>query len=114
MGSFALKTVSFLRRTIWLCVVFLMWSGVTASAQTANWPQWGGPQRNFMVEAKGLAESWPAGGPKRLWNRALGEGHSSVVVDGDRLYTMYSKGEKEFVVALNAATGETIWEKSND
>ncbi len=113
MGSFALKTVSFLRHSILLCVVFLMWSSATASAQTANWPQWGGPQRNFMVEAKGLAETWPAGGPKRLWNRALGEGHSSVIVEGDRLYTMYSQGEQEFVVALDAATGKTIWEKGN-
>jgi outer membrane protein assembly factor BamB len=26
---------------------------------------------------------------------------------------MYSKGEEEFVVALDAATGKTIWEKGN-
>ena len=113
MRSLALNKRSFWRRTIWLFLGFFLCSSAAASAQTANWPQWGGPQRNFMVEAKGLAESWPAGGPKRLWSRALGEGHSSVVVDGERLYTMYSQGEQEFVVALDAATGKTIWEKSN-
>jgi outer membrane protein assembly factor BamB len=113
MRSLALNTRSFWRQTIWLFLGFFLCSSAAASAQTANWPQWGGPQRNFMVEAKGLAESWPAGGPKRLWNRALGEGHSSVVVDADRLYTMYSRGEQEFVVALDAATGKTIWEKSH-
>jgi outer membrane protein assembly factor BamB len=113
MRSFALNSISFWRRTIWLSVGFLLWLSANASAQTASWPQWGGPQRNFMVEAKGLAETWPTGGPKRLWNRELGEGHSSVVVDTDRLYTMYSRGEQEFVVALDAATGKTIWEKSN-
>jgi outer membrane protein assembly factor BamB len=112
MSSFVLKGRSFYRRTVWLCLVFLIWSGATASAQTSDWPQWGGPHRNFMVETKGLAETWPAGGPKRLWSRTLGEGHSSVVVDAERLYTMYSKGEQEFVVALDAATGKTIWEKS--
>src|SRR5215470_10779044 len=112
MRSFGLKTGSILRQPIWLSLGFLLWSSATASAQTANWPQWGGPQRNFMVDAKGLAETWPAGGPKRLWSRALGEGHSSVVVDADRLYTMYSRGEQEFVVALDAATGKTVWEKS--
>src|SRR5215475_8477121 len=99
MRSSALKRRSFWARTVLLCLGFLLWSSDTASAQTANWPQWGGPQRNFMVDAKGLAESWPASGPKRLWSRALGEGHSSVVVEADRLYTMYSKGEQEFVVA---------------
>src|SRR5262245_21872623 len=92
MKSFVLNSRSFWRRTIWLSLGRLRGSSANASSQTANWPQWGGPQRNFMVEAKGLAESWPAGGPKRLWSRALGEGHSSVVVDGERLYTMYSQG----------------------
>jgi outer membrane protein assembly factor BamB len=96
-----------------LCLGFLISLSMTASAQTSGWPQWGGPQRNFMVESKGLAESWPDSGPKRLWTRALGEGHSSVVADGTRLYTMYSQGEQEFVVALDAATGKTIWEKRN-
>ena len=36
-----------------------------------------------------LASSWPAGGPKKLWSRALGEGHSSIVVEDGRLYTLY-------------------------
>ena len=26
------------------------------------WRQWGGPNRNFIVEATGLAEKWPAAG----------------------------------------------------
>jgi outer membrane protein assembly factor BamB len=82
----------------------------TVLAQTPAWPQWGGPQRNFMVEAKGLAEAWPASGPKRLWSRDLGDGHSSIVVDQGRLYTMYSRGEQEFVIALDAASGKTLWE----
>jgi outer membrane protein assembly factor BamB len=84
-----------------------------ALAQAPGWPHWGGPQRNFMVESKGLAATWPADGPKRLWGRELGEGHSSIVVDAGRLYTMYSKGDQEFVIALDSANGKTIWEKSN-
>ena len=92
----------------WHCFCWFVLS-VTATAQ--SWPQWGGPQRNFMVDAKGLAETWPASGPKRLWSRELGDGHSAIIVDSDRLYTMYSKGEQEVVVALDRATGKTIWEK---
>lgn len=91
-----------------------LWGLVLSSAVAAQgWPQWGGPHRNFTVDANGLAEAWPAGGPKQLWSRALGEGHSSIVVDADRLFTMYSKGEQEFVVALDRTTGRTIWEKAN-
>ncbi len=84
----------------------------------APWKQWGGPNRNFMVEATGLAASWPAGGPPRLWTRALGEGHSAIVEDGGRLFSMYrpagpSRGrftEEEVVIAVDAASGKTVWE----
>ena len=44
----------------------------------------------------------------------VGQGHSSILVDGDRLYTMYSQGEQEVVIALAAATGKTIWEHKYD
>jgi outer membrane protein assembly factor BamB len=94
-----------------LNVAFLACASGNVHAQSATWPQWGGPNRNFIVEAKGLAESWPDGGPKRLWSRALGEGHSSIIVDQAQLYSMYSKGSQEFVIALDSATGKTIWEK---
>jgi outer membrane protein assembly factor BamB len=98
--------------TSWFCLAFLVLSGNGVHAQAPAWPQWGGPHRNFMIEAKGLADSWPATGPKQLWSRALGEGHSSIVVDNARLYTMYSKDDQEFVIALDAASGKTVWEKS--
>jgi outer membrane protein assembly factor BamB len=97
---------------------------IPASTQQASalsgWPQWGGPQRNFMSASTGLADRWPAGGPSVLWRRPLGLGHSSIVVDSGRLYTMYRPGreitrkgpweEREFVIALDATTGRTIWE----
>src|SRR4030095_16991510 len=94
-------------------LTLLLFLNAAAQAQAPGWPQWGGPQRNFMVESKGLAATWPADGPKRLWSRELGEGHSAIVVDAGRLYTMYSKGEQEFVVALDSSNGKTIWEKGN-
>lgn len=78
----------------------------------ADWPQWGGVDRNFTVDAKDLADKWPAAGPKRLWSRPLGPGHSSIAAVGDRLYTIYRRDDQDVVAALNAATGETIWETS--
>jgi outer membrane protein assembly factor BamB len=94
-------------------------SFVTSGASTADWLQWGGPGRNFMPDATGLASSWPSGGPKRLWTRALGEGHSAILVEGGRIYTMYRplgmmslvhRSQEEVVAALDAATGKTAWE----
>src|SRR6185295_2639096 len=86
---------------------------------TTDWLQWGGAGRNFMPAATGLAASWPPGGPNKLWTRPLGEGHSAILVEGGRLYTMYRplgllsavrRSQEETVASLDAATGKTIWE----
>ena len=93
------------------CVVTLA-LGMTVPALAADktWPQWGGPTRDFKVADADLADRWPAEGPKRLWQRPLGEGYSAIVTDGDRLFTMYRDGDDEIIVALDAGTGKTIWE----
>jgi outer membrane protein assembly factor BamB len=89
----------------------------TIGQTTPSWTQWGGSGRDFMSDSKGLASAWPASGPKKLWSRSLGEGHSSVLVENGRLYTMYrqitrqpSVSHEEVVAALDAASGKTIWE----
>lgn len=95
-------------------LVALLIGAVAIDAQSPEWPQWGGTTRDFKTNAKGLASSWPDGGPRRLWSRPLGEGYSSIVVDNGTLYTMYRKGNRDVVVALEAATGKTVWEYSYD
>jgi len=72
-----------------------------------------------MVPSTGLANAWPAGGPRRLWTRALGEGHSAILFENGRLYTQYRplgvlaavrRSQEEVIAALDAASGKTIWE----
>lgn len=91
----------------------LLFSLPLALLSAADWPQYAGPQRNFTTDTKNLSNSWPASGPPKLWSRALGEGYSEIVADGDRLYTMYRRGDDEVVIALDARTGKTIWEQSH-
>ncbi len=93
-------------------LAFTLFAATLANAQSQDWPQWGGPQRNFKSDAKGLANSWPETGPRRLWNRELGEGYSAIAASGGNLYTMYRKGGQEIVVAIEADTGKTNWEYS--
>lgn len=95
--------------------VFLL-ATTAIAADPESWLQWGGPKRNFMLETKSLPDTFPEGGPKRLWNRELGEGHSSILVENGRLYTMYrpSSSDQEAVIALDAATGKTVWEHRYD
>lgn len=83
-------------------------------APAADWTQWGGPTRDFIVASTGLADKWPESGPKKLWSRALGPGHSMILCEGDTLYTMYRKDDQEIAIALNRETGETRWETPYD
>jgi outer membrane protein assembly factor BamB len=89
--------------------VFLV---VSLSAAAQDWTQWGGPNRNFTSPATGLASSWPAGGPRAIWSRNLGEGYSGIVAEGNRIYTMYrdTRSNQEVATALDAGDGRTVWE----
>jgi outer membrane protein assembly factor BamB len=81
-------------------------------ANPVDWPQWGGASRDFKSTTRGLAARWPVSGPRKLWSRPLGEGHSAIVSDNSRLYTLYRKGDREVVIGLDANTGRTLWEHS--
>lgn len=103
------------KRTLsWSLVLLLSFLSSWANAQSADWAQWGGPQRNFKSPATGLATSWPKGGPRKLWSRSLGDGYSGLAVAGSQVFTLYRKGAQEVVVALDSATGKTLWEYSYD
>lgn len=107
MHLFSSGKAAFVKASI--CLIFLI-----AAAQASDWLQWGGPSRNFKTDSKGLANSWPESGPRRLWSRPLGEGHSAILIEGSKLYTMYGRGEQEVVIAMDAVTGKTLWEYAYD
>lgn len=76
-----------------------------------NWLQWGGPSGNFMiVESPALVDGWGEEGPKVLWKREIGDGYSSIMVKDGELFTSFREGDEEIVVALEADTGEFLWE----
>jgi outer membrane protein assembly factor BamB len=81
-----------------------------AAPGIGRWLQWGGPRGDFTVPVTGLADAWPEEGPPELWRRELGEGDSAIVVDGERLFTMYRRDDREVVAALSVTDGSTLWE----
>jgi len=86
----------------------------SVSALPSDWPQWGGPGRNFKSDVTGLAAKWPDAGPKKLWSRELGEGYSAISEQGGELYTMFRRGGQDVVTAIASATGKTVWEFAYD
>ncbi len=88
-----------------LVVAVLLALGVTASAQ---WPQWRGPNRDGVVLRSSAPSSWPATATLK-WKQSVGEGYSSPVVAGGRIYVHSRKDPEEIVTALDLATGKTVW-----
>lgn len=75
----------------------------------ADWPQFLGPSRDGRTAAEGLAEEWPAEGPRVLWKVSVGMAFSGPVVVGDRVFVVHRKGNEEVVQCLEAATGKQVW-----
>ena len=101
------------RITSFLVVSALVCGGIL-TAMATEWPQWRGPNRDGVSNEVGLLKEWPSDGPKVLWKIPLGEGFSGISVFRGRVYTMFSKGNDEFVVCLNATDGEEIWRFRSD
>ncbi len=87
------------------------WAG-GAEGSGSSWLQWGGPHRDFKTYDQDVTASWPESGPPEKWRRDLGDGNSGVAVIGETLYTMYRRGDEEVLVALDRASGRTLWESS--
>jgi outer membrane protein assembly factor BamB len=93
---------------------------VISNQAHADWPQWGGPHRDFKVPNAGLARTWPEGEPKVIWSRDLGDGYGGIVESDGFLYVMHRKKKtgdekgkgNDVIAALNAKTGKTQWEYS--
>jgi outer membrane protein assembly factor BamB len=93
----------------WFRTVCVLLAGA-AAARAGDWPQWLGPRRDGGTAEK--VAPWKANEPPRaLWRQAVGQGYSSPVVAGGRVFVhagVQGKDEEE-VVALDAATGKPVW-----
>jgi outer membrane protein assembly factor BamB len=73
----------------------------------AVWSQWRGPARDGAAAFSAPA-AWPATLTKR-WEVAVGSGHSSPVIAGDRVIIHTRQGEREVTRALDLHTGKELW-----
>src|SRR5690242_8243764 len=96
-----------------LCCLCTLVSAFALPARPRDaWQQWGGPHRDFTLNSSHLTLNWPEGCPREMWRRPLGPGFSGLVADRSRIYTMYRNNLQEVVIALDARTGNTVWEYS--
>ncbi len=75
-----------------------------AAAAAADWPCYLGPNRDLTSTEKGL-KLWSGDAAKVPWKKNVGQGHSSVAVVGQRLYTLGAGT----VWCLDTGTGAVLW-----
>jgi outer membrane protein assembly factor BamB len=87
-------------------------SSITVSSRetvAADWPQFLGANRDGASKETGLLDGFSAKGPDVVWRVSGGVGMSAVVVaDGAAITTWNDQGQ-QWLVALDARTGNTRW-----
>src|SRR5687767_3763129 len=97
-------------KTLRALVFLISVASMSLAQSNANWPQWRGPNRDGISKETGLLKQWPAEGPALVWKASgAGGGYSSFSVANGKLLTMGLRGEREFVVAFDVATGKEAW-----
>ena len=84
----------------------------TATLSAGNWPGWRGPSGDGISPEKNIPTKWSAT-ENVAWKVAIpGEGHSSPVIWGDRIFLTASLTEKNerHLLCLDRRTGKTIWD----
>jgi len=100
-----------MRNTLALVVVVLSCTAVSLARPAVaaeDWPQWRGPQRDGHIPGFTAPKTWPKQ-LRRQWQVEVGEGHSSPVVEGDRVFVLSRQGDQEVARALCLADGKELW-----
>ena len=77
--------------SLWMVGAALVLAG-EAAAQ--DWPQFLGPTRDGVYKGAPLAETWPAGGPRVVWRKMVGQGFSGPIVAQGRVILFHRVGNE--------------------
>ncbi|MGA1823132.1 MAG: PQQ-binding-like beta-propeller repeat protein [bacterium] len=98
-----------------LCIVLSIVALVcflSKGAASVDWTRWRGPDGNGITTESDWDPETLKKGPRILWRVALGEGYSSVSVQGPYLYTMGNNKNTDIVYCLNVKDGSEVWRYS--
>ena len=86
-----------------------VWLLSAAWAAGEDWPQWRGPDRDARATGFNAPEDWP-NELSQKWKVTVGDGVATPAVVGDRVFVFSREDGNEVIRALNAASGEEIWQ----
>ena len=84
---------------------------VPRSPAAGDWPHWRGPNRDGTVVGFSIPDVWPESLDKQ-WSVDVGDGYSSPVVAGGRVYQLSRQGDEEHVRCLKLDSSNTVWHVS--
>lgn len=82
---------------------------LTKPRQGLDWPRFLGPGSYGVSAETGVLDKWPKNGPRILWEKKIGGGHSAPSIRGNRLVLHHRVGDQSVVDCLRADTGERTW-----
>ena len=86
---------------------------VSGSLLAENWPNWRGPSGDGVSAGKGIPTKWSST-ENIAWRIAVpGEGHSSPIVWGDKVFLTSSLTEKNkrILLCIDRLSGQTVWKR---
>ena len=93
-----------------LVVLFFFVAGLI---RAENWPGWRGPSGDGVSAGEGIPTKWSST-ENIAWKIAVpGEGHSSPIVWGDKVFLTSSLTEKNkrILLCINRLSGQTVWQR---
>ena len=93
-----------------LVVLFFFVAGLI---RAENWPGWRGPSGDGVSAGKGIPTKWSST-ENIAWRIAVpGEGHSSPIVWGDKVFLTSSLTEKNkrILLCIDRLSGQTVWQR---
>src|SRR4051812_17776070 len=82
---------------------------VLLCARAEDWPRFLGPRADATSSETGLLDSFPAVGPKIVWENKVGTGYSAPSVQKGQLILHHRIGGEEVVESFSAAAGKAGW-----
>ncbi len=93
-------------------LIAVLGAALHLSASAADWPQYAGLNRDNVSPETGLADQWPADGPKVLWETATHDGYSGPSIKDGKAYLTDREGEDSLLRCLDMRTGAELWRVS--
>jgi outer membrane protein assembly factor BamB len=93
--------------------LFVAGLAISAATQSnsANWPQWRGPDRDGHAAGFVPPKVWPERLTPR-WKTDVGLGYATPLLVGERIYMFSRQLENEVMAALDANSGKVLWQTS--